>query len=232
MANGDDDRLVEREEWLRPGPRWVRYPGVAVGGVPGPRLPAWVEALGLRGRHNALNALIAAACLEEIGIVEAADPDRLAEAATGFHGLPHRLQTIRVHDGVEYVDDSLSTNVLPTIAATDVFADRPLALIAGGFDRDIDYSPLAEHLAARGQASMVFTVPDSGDRILREVLSRGGTGVACRDIDEAVFKASKWAKPGTVVLLSPAAASFGRFSNYKQRGDTFRSAVEGLGTSR
>lgn len=231
VANGDDDRLVERREWLRPGPRWVHYPSVTADGLPGSGSPAWVEALGLRGRHNMLNALIAAACLEEIGIEEAADPDRLAEAATGFRGLPHRLETVRVHNGVEYIDDSLSTNVLPTIAATEVFADRPLALIAGGFDRDIDYAPLAEHLAGRSQASVVFTVPDSGDRILREVLSRGGTVEACRDIGEAVFKASQWAKPGAVVLLSPAAASFGRFSNYKQRGEAFRSAVEELGSS-
>lgn len=231
VANGEDSRLVEREERLRPGPRWVRFPRAPAGDVPGSGSPSWVQALGLRGRHNVLNALIAAACLEEFGIDEAADPERLAEAAAGFRGLPHRLETVRVHEGVEYVDDSLSTNVLPTIAATDVFADRPLALIAGGFDRDIDYAPLAEHLAARSQASMVFTVPDSGDRILREVLSRGGAGVACRDIDEAVFMASRWAQPGAVVLLSPAAASFGRYSSYKQRGEAFRAAVEELAGS-
>ena len=231
VANGDDSRLVEREEWLRPGPRWVHCPSVPAGDPPESGSPSWVQALGLRGRHNVLNALIAAACLEEIGIAQAADPDRLAEAATGFRGLPHRLETVRVRDGVEYVDDSLSTNVLPTIAATDVFADRPLALIAGGFDRDIDYAPLAEHLAARSQASVVFTVPDSGDRILREILSKGGAGVACRDIGEAVLRASRWAQPGAVVLLSPAAASFGHFSSYKQRGEAFRAAVEDLGSS-
>lgn len=231
VANGDDERLVERARSLRPGPRWVRFPGVPAVSTFDGRSPSWVEPLGLRGRHNVLNSLIAAACLEEMGIEEAADPVRLAEAASGFRGLPHRLETVRVHEGVEYVDDSLSTNVLPTIAATEVFADRPLALIAGGFDRDIDYAPLAEHLAARSTPYLVFTVPDSGERILREVKSRGGDALSCTDIGEAVYRASQWAPPGAVVLLSPAAASFGRFRSYEERAEAFRSAVEALGSS-
>ena len=251
VANGTDERLRQRAGSLAPGPRWVLPPdgegdgdgggagggdwggagggdwGGAGGGGPSSHAE-WVGRLGLRGRHNIVNALIAATCLEEMGISEASDPDRLAEAASGFQPLPHRLQTVAVIGGVEYVDDSLSTNVLPTIAAAEVFADRPLALIAGGFDRDIDYRPLALHLAGRDEPSLVLTVPDNGERIRREVGACGVDVVACDDIEHAVLAASRWAIPGAVVLLSPAAASYGRFNDYRHRGGVFRAAVEAL----
>ena len=238
VANGTDERLRQRAGSLAPGPRWVLPPdgggaanggGTVAGGGCASSQAEWVRRLGLRGRHNIVNALIAAACLEEIGVSEASDPDQLAEAASGFHPLPHRLQTVAVIGGVEYVDDSLSTNVLPTIAAAEVFADRPLALIAGGFDRDIDYRPLAAHLAGRVEPSLVLTVPDNGERIRREVVACGGDAVACDDIAQAVVAASRWAGPGAVVLLSPAAASYGRFSDYRHRGEVFRRAVDALG---
>lgn len=231
VANGTDERLRRRLSSLTPGPRWIEAPP-GIEGMETLRKSealAWVGVLGLRGRHNVINAMIAAACLDEMGIAEATDFDLLARAAIGFRPLPHRLETIAVIRGVEYVDDSLSTNVLPTIAAVEVFTQKPLALIAGGFDRDIDYGPLGEHIAGRKEASIVLTVPDNGERILHEVTSRGGEAVACEDIAHAVRIASQWAPPGAVVLLSPAAASYGRFNNYRQRGEAFRAAVDAIG---
>lgn len=126
------------------------------------------------------------------------------------------------------MDDSLSTNVLPAIAAVEVFDGRPLALLAGGFDRNIDYSELARAIARRSAPTVVMTLPDNGDRIYRAVTSLGAEAVACQDLGEAVARAAAWAQPGAVVLLSPAAASYGLFRNYEQRADVFRSCVAGI----
>jgi UDP-N-acetylmuramoylalanine--D-glutamate ligase len=219
IANGADDTLRQWAGSLAPGPRWVE-PGADSG---------WTAGLGLRGQHNVTNALIAAACLQEMGVVGAEDSARLANAAQGFTPLPHRLETIAERNGVEYVDDSLSTNVLPTIAAVQVFAGRPLVLIAGGFDRDIDYSPLADFVAGRDAPSLVLTLPQSGDRIRQAVIARGGDALGCASILEAVQAAAGWVPAGGVVLLSPAAASFGTFNNYEERAAAFHAAVESLG---
>ncbi|MHB1498412.1 MAG: UDP-N-acetylmuramoyl-L-alanine--D-glutamate ligase, partial [Acidimicrobiales bacterium] len=235
VANGADERLQQMSRLLRPGPRWV--PPAIDGGTstvtstgtstvtstgtstgtstvtsPGANSD-WTAALGLRGAHNVSNALIAAACLEEMGVAGASDPKALGAAAQGFHPLPHRLETVALFRGVEYVDDSLSTNVLPTIAAVDVFAGRPLALLAGGYDRGIDYSPLGEHLARRAAPTLVLTLPQDGERVRQAVVEKGCEAIACAGIGEAVEKAAGWAPAGGVVLLSPAAASYGLYSN-------------------
>jgi UDP-N-acetylmuramoylalanine--D-glutamate ligase len=219
VANGTDERLRAHAAQLRPGPRWID---------PADTESAWVATLGLRGRHNVTNALIAAACLDELGIDGAADPTRLAVAASGYEPLPHRLETIAVVGEVEYVDDSLSTNVLPTVAAAEVFEGRPLALLAGGFERDIDYAPLGTFVARRAAPTRVFTLPTNGERVRQAVEAAGGDAVACTDLDEAVAAAAAWTAPGGVVLLSPAAASFGVYASYLERSEAFRALVEQL----
>ena len=118
------------------------------------------------GRHNTVNALIAQAVLDELGVSQAADGEALAAAAEQFEPLASRLQLIGVVAGVTFVDDSLSTNVLPTLAALDAFPDRRVALIAGGFDRGVDYAPLAAGLARRRAPVLVLGVPASGPRII------------------------------------------------------------------
>ena len=220
VANGADERLRARAGQLQPGPRWVDAAHAD---------STWAKGLGLRGRHNDTNALIAAACLEELGVEGATDPDRLAAATAGYQPLPHRLETVAVVDGVEFVDDSLSTNVLPTIAAVEVFDGRPLALVVGGFDRDIDYAPLAEFLAGRTAPTWVFTVPQNGDRIRRAIEEAGGQAEACGSLEEAVREAAAAVPAGGVVLLSPAAASFGLYPHYLARADAFRQAVAETG---
>jgi len=218
VANGDDERLRARAELLVPGPRWVHEADD----------PGWTGPLGLRGRHNVRNALIAAACLAEMGVPGADDPERLAPAAAGYEPLPHRLQTVAVIDGVEYVDDSLSTNVLPTIAAAEVFDGRPLGLLVGGFDRDIDYAPLAEYVAHRPDPTVVLTLPQNGDRIAAAMATEGVHAVRCADIPTAVQEAHTRVPEGGVVLLSPAAASYGLYASYKERGEAFAAAVRAL----
>jgi UDP-N-acetylmuramoyl-L-alanine---L-glutamate ligase len=219
VANGTDERLRARASQLAPGPIWVEPPSEP---------PDWVKSLGLRGRHNTTNALIAARCLSEAGIPEASDPVTLLSAAAGYRPLPSRLETVATLNGVEYVDDSLSTNVLPTIAAAEVFAGQPLALIVGGYDRNIDYTPLAAFVAARPAPTLVLTVPQNGWRIASAVRDLGGTAESCGTIVEAVDSATRWTPPGGVVLLSPAAASYGIYRSYRERATAFRQAISGL----
>jgi UDP-N-acetylmuramoylalanine--D-glutamate ligase len=226
VANGDSTLLRERTALLGPRVEWVHArdePGAA-----------WLEPLGLLGDHNRRNALIARCCLIALGIPEAADDAAMHTAAEGYRGLPSRLTSIGSVDGVTFVDDSLSTNVLPTLAALDSFPGRRIALIAGGHDRGIDYAPLAAGVLARRAPTLVLTLPDSGPRI-RAAIEQAGSQQAggqpaadCRDLDAAVTAGYEWARPDGIVLLSPAAPSFGRFRDYRDRAAAFAAAMRGI----
>lgn len=220
IINGDSDLLRPRGKLLSPRIEWVRADDDPAAD--------WMTPLGLLGSHNRRNAQIARACLRAIGVPEADDDDALRLAAEGFEHLPSRLQVIGSVGGVTFVDDSLSTNVLPTLAAVDAFPTRRIALIAGGMDRGIDYAPLAAGLATRLCPTLVLTVPDSGIRILAaieqaQLVNVRAAGYA--DLDAAVRVGFEWAKPDGVVLLSPAAASYDHYRNYRDRGDAFARAM-------
>ena len=219
VANGDSDLLRERVSQLGPRVDWVHA-------ADDPDA-SWMEPLGLLGGHNRRNALIARRCLRALGVAGASDEGALRAAAGGFRHLDHRLQVVGDVAGVTFVDDSLSTNVLPTLAALDAFPGRRVALIAGGHDRGIDYAPLADGLRDRAAPTLVLTLPDSGVRIHAE-LDRAGRVNAedCTDLDAAVARAFDWARPDGVVLLSPAAPSFGRFRDYRERGEAFSRAMQ------
>jgi UDP-N-acetylmuramoylalanine--D-glutamate ligase len=235
VANGDSELLRERASLLGPRVLWVSESDEFDA--------TWMEPLGLPGRHNRRNALIARAVLRALGgaagdenlVRQVADDAELARAAAGFTPLPSRLTPIGAVGGVAFVDDSLSTNVLPTLAALDSFPGKRVALIVGGQDRGIDYSGLAQGVKRRVEPTSVLTLPDSGPRI-REAFTAtvtpeagGFAGIAdCEDLDEAVTRAFAWAKPDGVVLLSPAAPSFGRFRDYRDRGDHFAAAMRAL----
>jgi UDP-N-acetylmuramoylalanine--D-glutamate ligase len=224
VASAASPALQERRGQLGPEVRWVdadTYP------------PAWREPLGLLGAHNAINANIARACLEEMGVAGADDDATMRRAAAGFTALDSRLELVASVDGVDFVDDSLSTNVLPTLAALDTFADRRVALIAGGLDRDIDYGPLAAGIVARRPGTLVVTVYSTGPRIGAALAAVTADAdrvevVAGADLPDAVRTAWRWARPDGVVLLSPAAASFDAFDDYRHRARVFRAAVDEL----
>jgi UDP-N-acetylmuramoylalanine--D-glutamate ligase len=254
VANGDSDLLREHAALLGPRVEWVSEHDDPAAD--------WMEPLGLPGRHNRRNALIARRCLIALGLTGpgAGDDDRLRAAAASYQPLPSRLTPVGTVAGVSFVDDSLSTNVLPTLAALDAFPDRRIALIVGGHDRGIDYAPLAAGLVARDAPTYVLTLPDSGPRIRARIeavaaLAESGPSAAapvtipapavtpasaapsgtafagvtdCPDLDAAVAAGFRWAQPDGVVLLSPAAPSFGVFKDYRDRGDAFARAVRAL----
>ena len=146
--------------------------------------------------------------------------------------LRSRLTPVGTVDGVDFVDDGLSTNVLPTLAAVDAFPGRRVALLVGGQDRGIDYAPLGHGLAGRTDPLLVLTMPDNGPRIAAS-LGAAAPHLDVRptaDLREAVAVAHAWAAPDGVVLLSPAAPSFGRFRDYTERAEVFEAAVRDLGT--
>jgi UDP-N-acetylmuramoylalanine--D-glutamate ligase len=228
VADGTSEELRLRRNLLGPEVRWVWPPDRPE--------TAWSRALGLRGSHNVRNAEIARQALIELGIEAADDDQLLARAAGDFEALPSRLTSIGTVGGVEFVDDSLSTNVLPTIAAVESFVDRPLALIVGGFDRGIDYDELADAVVARSHRTFVVGVPDSGAKIIERVrtiaadhpASRVTTAVA-GSIADAVRMGFEQLDDDGVVLLSPAAASFGRFGSYRERSEAFAAAMASCG---
>jgi UDP-N-acetylmuramoylalanine--D-glutamate ligase len=236
VANGDSELLRARAGLLGPRVQWVSETDDAGA--------TWMLPLNLPGRHNRRNALIARAVLRALATSagdgelsgRAADDERVAAAAAGFTPLPSRLTPVGTVGGVTFVDDSLSTNVLPTLAALDSFPGQRVALIVGGQDRGIDYTALAEGVTRRVEATFVLTLPDSGPRITAAFAATattagaGFTGIAdCGSLDEAVARAFAWAQPDGIVLLSPAAPSFGHFRDYRDRGDHFAAAMRALG---
>jgi UDP-N-acetylmuramoylalanine--D-glutamate ligase len=188
---------------------------------------SWVEAGNLLGAHNRRNAEIARRSLIELGVQGLDDEDLLAQAFRSFEPLPSRLTLVATKDGVDFVDDSISTNVLSTTAAVASFPGRRVALLVGGLERDIDYRPLA---AALTDDTRVFTMPTNGPLIGAVLRAAGIEPVEdCTSLQDAVTRAAAWAEPDGVVLLSPAAASFDHFADYRARGEAFAlAAVRGV----
>ena len=222
VANGDSPLLRDHRDLLGPRVEWVSAPD-------GPdALPVWARPLGLLGRHNARNACIARAALAALGVPEAADDAALVAAAEGFAPLESRLCPVATVDGVLCVDDGLSTNVLPTLAAVDAFPGRRVAVLVGGQDRGIDYAPLAAGLAARHAPTAAVVLASEAAPRLLAALAGGPEVIDGGDLPEAVPRAVAWAQPDGVVLLSPAAPSFDRYRDYRDRSAAFAAAVRSL----
>ena len=183
-----------------------------------PLLP--VAQLRIKGLHNAANALAALALGEALALPL---PAMLAEL-TAFTGLAHRLQWVADVNGVTYIDDSKGTNVGATLAAVSGMPG-PLLLIAGGEGKNQNFAPLAA--AFRGKVRHALLIGRDAPLIAR-ALSGVCTLEHCATLPQAVQAASRAARPGDTVLLSPACASFDMFSDYRQRGAVFAAAVREL----
>jgi UDP-N-acetylmuramoylalanine--D-glutamate ligase len=168
----------------------------------------------LRGTHNLENVLAATAAAAWAGV----DPERLRAAIKAFRAVPHRIEWIRDLAGVGFYNDSKGTNVDATLKALDSFRE-PIVLIAGGRDKGQDFAPLAAAAAGRVRAAVLI---GEGRATLGPAL-RAVTAVSEADsMRAAVRQAFALARPGDVVLLSPACASFDMFRDYEHRGDVFR----------
>lgn len=174
----------------------------------------------LQGPHNAQNAATAIAAARALGIGEEA----IATGLATFPGLPHRMERVRERDGVLFVNDSKATN--PSSSSFALASYPAIHWILGGLpkgDRLDECAPMFDHVRAAyviGEAAPVFAA----------LLKAAGKPVTLSaTLDQAVRDAAAVARPGEVVLLSPACASFDQFKDYEARGDAFREAVEALG---
>jgi UDP-N-acetylmuramoylalanine-D-glutamate ligase len=170
----------------------------------------------LARRHNLTNVAAALAVMQGLGVNQ---PIAL-HAAEDFPPLPHRQQEIAEIKGVLYVDDSISTTPEATIAALDVYRDRPVTVIVGGHDRGIDYTPLIERLRASPRPGLVLL--DASGRRIAGLL---GSGSPVETMDDAVAEARRITPTGGVILLSPAAPSYGRYRSFIERGEDFSRCV-------
>jgi UDP-N-acetylmuramoylalanine--D-glutamate ligase len=175
----------------------------------------------LPGRHMLADVVGAALAARLVG----ADAVPIATAIRDFPGVPHRLETVAERDGVRWVNDSQATIPDAAIAALGAF-DAPIVLIAGGKDKGLDDRGFADEIARRAHACVLLgeTAPE-----LERLLAGRVPTLRAGSMDEAVRVAASLARPGDVVLLSPAAASFDMFIDYAARGEAFRSAVGDLG---
>ena len=173
---------------------------------------AMPEQLLIPGRHNQINAQMAAAVCASLEI-NGLDAQAATGAISSFAGLPHRLQLVATIDDIRYFDDSKSTTPQATLRAIEALKDDPgvgrVHLIAGGYDKGIDLSPIRR---LRDQLGGLYAIGQTAQAI-------GGIGAG--ELDRAVACARERAAAGDVVLLSPGCASWDQFANYEERGNAF-----------
>jgi UDP-N-acetylmuramoylalanine--D-glutamate ligase len=184
-----------------------------------------VDDVPLPGRHNLDNIAAAiAATYDFVG----GDRGVLRSGIRAVRPLPHRLQVVATVDGVTFVDDSLSTTPQTTIAAMAAF-DRPQVLILGGSTKGVSLAPLADAVVA-GRVRAALLVGAEAARIAAALNAVGFDDhvTVAGPMPDVVERAFRAARPGDVVLLSPACSSVGEFRDYADRGAQFVAAVEGL----
>ncbi|QNK03835.1 UDP-N-acetylmuramoyl-L-alanine--D-glutamate ligase [Dyella telluris] len=186
------------------------------------------------GEHNALNACAALAALEAMEF----DALKAAPSLATFRPLPHRLQPLGEHDGFHWVNDSISTTPLATLAALGSLQGRAVTVIVGGHDRGLDWSEFVAEMKAHAPHAIIAQGAN-GPRIAR-VLREGGVAVEeTGDLAAAVARARTLTPAGGTILLSPGAPSFDQFHDYADRGRHFAEmagfdvheivGIEGLG---
>jgi UDP-N-acetylmuramoylalanine--D-glutamate ligase len=174
----------------------------------------------LKGAHNLENVLAGVA----IGMLAGCAPDQIRKAVSEFRAVEHRLELVATVNGVSFYNDSKATNVDATVKALESFPGN-IHIILGGKDKGSDYTTLNPLLRERARG--VYLIGAAADKIASQIqgaasMIRSGT------LDRAVRQAFEAAKPGDVVLLAPACASFDQFENYEHRGRVFKELVLAL----
>jgi UDP-N-acetylmuramoylalanine--D-glutamate ligase len=174
----------------------------------------------IQGVHNVENMMAAIAAAKAIGIPAQIIQQTLEE----FPGLEHRLEFVREQDGVRYYNDSKGTNVGAVVKSLASFS-APVILLAGGVDKGGDYGVLRDGVRKTVKRLVLF---GAAKEMMAKALGALTETVIVDDMEAAVRDAHQHARPGDVVLLSPACSSFDMFRNYAERGRVFRSLVQAL----
>lgn len=159
-------------------------------------------------------------------------PTDIRRAIGAFQTLPHRLEFVGEYGGIKFYNDSLATIPEATIHAVESLGGDVQTLIAGGFDRGLDYTSLGHFLAKQKGLQTLILFPDTGKKIKQAILASKGETIRSYDVttmEEAVRLAYKRTQKGKICLLSPASASFNTFKDYADRGETFKKWVKELG---
>ena len=195
-----------------------------------------LQRMSVPGLHNALNACAALAALEAMGI----DAVAAAQGLASFHPLPHRLQPLGERDGLQWINDSISTTPQATLAALESLHDRQVTVIVGGHDRGLDWTPFVD--AVRSRAALRIVAQGANGPRIAAALRAAKSDVPLGDVDhlaDAIEMARTITPQGGTVLLSPGAPSFDQFHDYAERGRRFAAlagfdeqaiaGIEGLG---
>ena len=195
---------------------------IADGGVRRELMPA--SDIRIPGAHNVYNMMMAAAVVQGY-----ASDDDIRAVATTFGGVEHRIEFVREKDGVKYYNDSIASSPSRTIAGLRSFPEKVL-LIAGGKDKGISYDAIGPEINEHVKA-LILCGATAG--VIRAAVEKAAnfTGLPITEVDSyqsAVALARETARPGDVVLLSPASTSFDRFANFMERGRVFKDLVNAL----
>jgi UDP-N-acetylmuramoylalanine--D-glutamate ligase len=174
------------------------------------------------GRHNRENAAAAVAAARASGIRE----DAIAAGLRSFAGVEHRLELVAERGGVRFVNDSKATNTVAARTGIAAF-DEPLHLILGGSLKGESFDELARDIAARGQV-LPLLIGEASEQLAAALDRAGVAYVQAGTLDDAVRLAAARSRPGEVVLLSPACASYDQFENFERRGEEYRRLVQNL----
>ena len=182
------------------------------------------ENLLLRGEHNLENIAAAVTTAKIVGI----DEGTILETVRSFKGLEHRLELVDTIGGVTFYNDSFATGPQPTIAAINSFTE-PETLILGGSDKGLDYQELMREIEKKENIKNLILIGDVGNKIantLKGYTFQGSViNMEYSSMEEIVKKAFETTPRGGIVILSPAAASFDMFKDYKDRGNQFKNSV-------
>ena len=177
----------------------------------------------LKGEHNLSNILICLTIIYVLGL----DINESIKAISSFNGLPHRMENIGIYNDITYYDDSIATSIPSVIYAIKAL-EKVDTIIIGGMDRGIDYIDLVNYLN-ESSVNNILLLPDTNNRIysLFNKINSNKNVVIVNNMEEAVKIAKEVTKKGKICLLSPAAASYGFYKNFEERGNHFQSLVKG-----
>ena len=182
-----------------------------------------VKDVHLRGMHNYENICTAIAATSSL-----VEPEVQIEAIKKFKGVEHRIEFVREIDGVKWYNDSIGTSPTRTIAGLNAF-DEKIVLIAGGYDKHLDYTPIAKPIIENVSSLILMgaTAPKIEEAVKKELEAQNKKMPIyhCLTLKETVEKAKEVARPNEIVLFSPASASFDLFKNFEDRGNQFKKLV-------